>query len=174
MLRTVLAITLAAALLGAAMPVVDDARVATAGSQTVDQLESLDRAAEALADRNDPAPPGMDGSSARRHVVLDFPRRTWGSSGLERLRVPANSAAGISWRVESGTSTTWNSSVPITGPDGGITIREGGRVRLVLTLQRARGEVVVVVSRPDFMSDSGTRPTHADTSDPGVSDLRTQ
>lgn len=172
MLRVVLAVTLAAALLGAAMPVVDDARVATARSQTADQLESLDRAAERLEERNDASPPGMDGGGARRHVVLDFPRRSWGSSGLDRLYIPGEFDAAPSWRVSGGKSKTWYSSVPIAGPDGGMTIREGGRVRLVLKLRRRQGESVVVVSRPDFMSDDGTRPAHAGTSDPGVPDFR--
>lgn len=169
MLRVVLAVALAVALLGTAMPALEDARDATARATVTAQLERLDRAATQLVERNDLPPPGVSGP--RRVLSLSLPARTWGNSGLTWLRFPPENANSLPrWQVGSTASRVWRPSVSIAGPPRGLVIRGGGQIRLVLRLQRGDEGSSVIISRRDFITHRGTSPAHADTSG---SDLRT-
>lgn len=145
MLRTVLAVLLAAALLGVALPVVDAARVAHADSQVQTELESLERAAADLRAESDPTEPGVGGARVERTVVLPGPG--WGTASVERVEIPAEPGATVRWRVDSGSTHQFRPSVPLVAPPDGLTLRESGRHHLRLELQRRDGQVVVVVSR---------------------------
>jgi hypothetical protein len=147
MLRTVLAVLLATALLGLALPVVDDARVSHADSQVQSQLDSLDTATEALYAESDPAVPGAPGARIERTLVL--PTESWGTARLERLRIPAQTDGRIRWRVAGGTTQTTRSTPPLVAPPDGLVLRDGGPHRLTLSLERRGGDAVVVVSRAD-------------------------
>lgn len=147
MFRTVLAVLLASALLAISMPVIDSARVTHAETQTETSLQRLDGAATALTEANDVVPEGQSG--ARRYHTLSLPRESWGSAGLDALRFPPpSSKRRLAWRVTGGNWTTAATSARLVGPPDGLTLRGGGRTRLVLTLEERRGRAVVVVNRP--------------------------
>jgi hypothetical protein len=162
MLRVVVAVALATALLGAATPAVDSARIDHADARVQTELDELVTTADRLVERNDPAPPGVRG--ARRILTLYLPGPSWGSAGLERLSVPGPSAdrprGTVRWRVEGGRETTRWVSAPLVGPEGGLSLRGGGARRVVLELARRNDDPVVVVRRPDFKSDDGPTAAH--------------
>lgn len=148
MLRTVLSVSLAAALLAVSLPAVDSARLTHAETSTETSLQRLDAAATELAKGNDPVPP--DSGGARRQLTLRLPRESWGSVALDEIRFPPLDADRLpTWRVVGGNRTTLRPSVPLVGPPGGLSLREGGRQRVILTLQRRNGHPVVVVTRPN-------------------------
>lgn len=159
MLRVVVVVLMAVSLLAVAMPVVEDARKAAARQTITAELNRLDRVAERLLDRNDLPSPGVGGP--RRVVRLSLPERTWGNAGLDWLHIPADTRP--SWQVGGGEPQVWRPSAPIIAR-GDLEIRDGGRVRLVLTGRRTDTGPVVVVTRPDFMSDDGTSAAHAGSS----------
>jgi hypothetical protein len=147
MLRTALAVLVGAALLGLALPVVDDARVGHADSQVRTELGHLETAAEQLHSESDPVAPDAPGARVERTVVL--PTRSWGTAGLDRLQIPARANKSIRWRVTGGQVQTRHTIPPLVAPPDGLTLRERGRHRLTLSLERRDGNAVVVVSRAD-------------------------
>lgn len=150
MLRVVVAVALATALLGAALPVVETARVDHAAGRVDAEIRDLAGAATRLAERNDPAPPGIEG--ARRPVTLHAPGPSWAAASLAYLTVPAPSSdhphGVVRYRVEGGPERTRVVSAPLVGPEGGLTLSGGGSRRVVLELDRWQGESVVVVRHP--------------------------
>jgi hypothetical protein len=147
MLRTALAVLLAATLLGLALPVVDDARVGHADSQVRTELTGLESAATDLRARSDPVAPDTPG--ARVTHSLRLPRATWGSAGIERVQIPAHANGSVRWRVAGGESWSTTTTPPLVAPPDGLTLRASGRHRLTLTLERHNGTAVVAVSRAD-------------------------
>ncbi|WP_340100825.1 DUF7311 family protein [Salinibaculum salinum] len=147
MLRTALAVLVGAALLGLSLPVVDDARVGHADSQVRTELDTLETAAERLHSESDPVAAGTPGARIERTVVL--PTRSWGTAGLDRLRIPARTNERIRWQVAGGQVQTRHTNPPLVAPPDGLKLRERGRIRLTLSLERRGGAVVVVVSRAD-------------------------
>ncbi|MEF8781870.1 MAG: hypothetical protein V5A39_03095 [Haloarculaceae archaeon] len=165
MLRVVVAVALAAALLGASMPAVDAARVDNAEARVGAEIEGLARTAERLQKRNDPSPPGVPG--ARRTVTLHMPGPSWGSASLDYLSIPGSAArpgasdhTTVTWRVQGGRRVTRRLSVPLSGPGTGLTIQGGGSRRIVLELTRRDGEPVVLARRPEFKSDDRASLAH--------------
>jgi hypothetical protein len=146
MLRVVLAVVLAAVLLGLALPVADSARRAHADSQVHTELDHLDTAAVELRAASDPTEPRIEGAHIERTVLLPGP--AWGKASIAWLRIPARAdETSIRWRVTDGTTQRFRPSVPLVAPPDGLTLRESGRHRLRLDLQRRETGVVVVVSR---------------------------
>lgn len=156
MIRVALAALLAVALLGAAMPAIDDARTASTDRTLRAGLSRLGTAAETLAVRHDAVSPGA--GPARRTVRLTVPGGSWGRAPAT-VAVGARSEEGrLEWRVEDGPPRTigigiefrvWRDGRPAVGE-----LRLGpGRHRLVLSLVRADGRPVVAVR--GFKSDTG-------------------
>lgn len=85
MLRTVLAVVLAVALLAAAMPAVERARVASADAAARRTVAGLFDAVERLDRSSDAVPPDRPG--ARRVVGLRLPERGPGSRGVAAVAV---------------------------------------------------------------------------------------
>lgn len=162
MLRVVVAVALAAALLGVSIPVIQEARLNHADARVATEIDGLVATAERLHERNDPAPPGVSG--ARRTVRLHLPGPSWSSARLDFLSVPETSDRGeggtVRWRVDGGREVRRGVSTPLVGPEGGLILRGGGSRTLVLELTRRGGEVVVLVRRPEFKSDGATIPGH--------------
>lgn len=148
MFRLVLAVVLAAALLGVSLPVVDTARVSHAEANTETAIQRLDTAATTLANENDAVAPRREG--ARRQHVLRLPQRSWGSAGIDALRFPPpGTDRPPTWRVTGGNWTPIDASVPLVGPPDGLTLESGGRHRLTLRYRRSGDRAVVVVTRAD-------------------------
>lgn len=161
MLRVVVAVALATALLGVSMPAVQTARVDYAHGRVDTELETLAMTATRLQERNDPSPPGIGG--ARRTIELHLPGATWTSAALAYLAVPGPSGnlppGTVRYRVADGRNRTRSTGVPLVGPPGGLRIT-GGRHRLVLEYTQREGKPVVVVRHPEFKSEAATRQSH--------------
>lgn len=147
MLRTTLAVLIGVALLGLTLPAVDDARVGHADSQVRNELDQLETAAELLQSGSDPAAP--DAPSARVDRTVALPTQTWGTAGLERLRIPASADGNVRWQVTGGQPKTMHISPPLVAPPDGLTLHERGRHRLTLSLEQRDGDTVIVVARAD-------------------------
>lgn len=160
--RLLLAAVVAAALLGAAMPVVDDARHDHARTDAERAAGSI---AEAIADlhrSSDPVPRGVPG--AERAVTVDLPEGTTvtvggqtnlsPSDGRDDTTEPDDGASDVvTYRVRGGTTgrTTVDVDVRVVtdgavGPDeDGLVLRDGERA--VLRYELVDGEPTVTVTR---------------------------
>lgn len=166
MLRVVLAVLTAAALLAVATPAVQSARVDHADAQVTAQLDEVERVGRLLSDRNEPAP-GDDLPGARQVLTVSLPERTWGQAQTEYLRFPAPNASEEStpgaaervvWRVAGGTAhRRLLLSGDLVGPPGGLELGPG-RHRLRLRLG-ADGRIRV--DRLKLISGEASRPAHA-------------
>lgn len=155
MIRVALAVVLAAALVGAATPAVEDARTAATDRGLGADLSRVGAAAESLAAGHDPVPPRA--GAARRTVRLVVPGAAWGRASATVV-VGGPAGDGFGWRVGDGHARTvrvdvelrvWRDGTPVDG-----TLRFGpGRHRLVLSLVRVDGRAVVAVR--GFKSDTG-------------------
>lgn len=158
MIRTVLVVALAVALLAASLPAIDVARVERSDAEIRDELERVASEARALYEGNDA--PAVDGESARRIVTIRLPTSGVGSAGTNLVRISAprvghrqptarssSDPTGLSWRVEGGSNHTVRADgVPLRSPDtDSLALETGGRHDLVLSLVSTRGERVVVV-----------------------------
>jgi len=161
MLRVVVAVALATALLGVSMPAVQTARVDYAHGRMDTELDTLAATATRLQERNDPAPPDVDG--ARRSVTLHLPDGAWTTADLTYLLIPGPSGdfprGTVRYRVADGPNRTRSIGASLVGPPGGLRV-DGGRHRLVLEYTRRAGEPVVLVRHPEFKSEATTRPSH--------------
>jgi hypothetical protein len=150
--RLVLAVILAAALLGAAMPVVDDARQDVA-------VADADRAAQNLADAmadlsrsSDPVPRGVPGG--RRAVTVDLPQDASLVVGsTENGTTSTRSAGVVTARVPPSADRTTRISTSVRVVEGGrvqnpnrrLVLRDGARVRFRYVL--VDGVPTVTVAR---------------------------
>ena len=156
MIRVALAVLLAVALLGAATPAIKDARTSVTDRQLRSDLARVGGAATELAARHDAVRPA-DGP-ARRTVWLVVPRAGWGRASAT-VTVDAGAGAGdLTWRVGDGPERSIDVGVELrVRRDGAVVADElrlgPGRHRLVLSLVRIDGRVVVTVR--GFKSDTG-------------------
>ena len=151
MIRAVLAVALAVALVGASLPAVEDARADRTDRRLAAATDRIERAATSLADGDDGTPPDVAG--ARRTVAVEFPRRSLTAAPAEFLRIEesgSGSNATVAYALPGRpTERRTIAGVEIRTPDGPIVLREAGVHRLALTLVRPIGErrAVVVVRR---------------------------
>jgi hypothetical protein len=149
MLRVVVAVGAALAILGVALPAVETARRSHANQVAAEAVERLVDTARALAARND-ASEGP--ASARRVLELSFPTASWATEGLASLtirRLPNATASRVTWRVRGGERRTRLLARPLVVPRSGpLSLEAGGDQDLRLALRRRAGRRVVVVSRP--------------------------
>jgi hypothetical protein len=164
MLRVVLAVLTAGALLAVATPAVQSVRVDHAGAQVAAELDELERAGRLLSDRNEPAP-GEDVPGARRVVTVSLPDRTWGQAEIEYLRLQPPTASGEStpgggqavWRVAGGTvHRRVLLSGDLVGPPDGLELGPG-RHRLRL---RFGADGRIRVDRLNLISGEASKPGH--------------
>lgn len=175
MLRAVLAVALAAALLAVSLPVVEDARRDHAGSRVRSELRGVERAARALAADSDPVPVGAAG--ARRSVTVRLPARGWHAAPVAFVAVggtvgnasdPAGSDV-LAWRLAGGPRHAIRvEGIDIHRAEGGELAPDGrplvlggaGRHDLRLSLASHDGRAVVLVRRRGFNREDGTSREH--------------
>lgn len=162
MLRAVLAVVVAVALLGAALPAVDRAGVDRSTSLLAGEAETLARAVERLATGSDPVPAGARG--ARAVVELRLPGRSWATQPADYLAVgaarrgdPPDGRDGdvVAYRVAGGRERTVRLPADVRAAEGDgfapddrpLVLAEPGRHALALWLVGFDGRPVVVVSR---------------------------
>ena len=150
MLRLVLAVAVSAALLGLAVPAIETAGTAHSETRVTDELDRLETTARTLTLRSDATP---HGPPARETTTLRLPARTWAHPGVTRLRFGRNR---VTWRVGDRDPASRTLTGPLSGPPGGLVLRDGGRVDLVLV----RRQGAVVVRRPNFITRNATTPGH--------------
>lgn len=142
MLRVVLAVLFASAILAVAVPAVDRGGTEHSDVRVDAELERFETVAETLADRNDPPPPGMDG--ARTTVSVRLPGDRVGTAGVERFRIEPDRGA-VVWRVKDGTEhVRYITAVPLSGEP--VSLDSGGTHTIRLTL---RSDGSVRVDRPE-------------------------
>lgn len=123
--RAVLAVVLAAALLGAALPGVDSARRQGTAAQVDRQLDRLATAAERLQETDDLPPTGP---MPRRTLTLRLPRGTWAQAAAT-VRLPPD-ARRVYWET-GGETHSRRLPTGVRGPPAGLRLGPG-RHRLVL------------------------------------------
>jgi len=156
-LRVVVAVLLAVAVLGTSLPAVDAARVEAADTHLHGELTAVRTAVADLLVRDDPA----SGPGARRVVTVDVPGRSWGHAETERV---ALGGGVLAWRVDGGRRHTLRAPGRLRVADGSavLVLRRPGQHRLTLALARdERGPVVTV--HHTFKPENGTSATHART-----------
>jgi hypothetical protein len=155
-IRVALAALLAAALLGAATPAVEDARTDATERGLRADLSRVGAAAETLRSRHDAVRPGA--GPARRTVEIVVPAAGWGVAPATVTVGSGPEDDGLAWRVGDGPRHAvrvgvelriWRDGNAVTG-----SLRLGpGRHRLVLSLVRVEGRPAVAVR--GFKSDTG-------------------
>lgn len=160
MIRAVLSVLLAAALLGASFPAIDAARQDHSETAIRTQLDRVERAATAMLATDDPTDAG-----ARRLVTLRLPAKSWTDAGTESVRIGSasdGSGGRFTWSVDGDTRGVRHlPDVPIrTERDAGVlTLAGPGRHRLVLSLDGTATDPVVTVRT--FTRDGGASGAHA-------------
>lgn len=141
MIRVVLAVVLAAALLSVALPAVDAGRVDRTATRLDAATARIERAARSLLAHEDPTPPGVAG--ARRRVGFRLPVRSW-TAVRATLRIDGEADA-VTYRLAGRRPhrTTFR-GVDLRTPGGPVAFESAGRHRLVLSLVRDDGVGVVV------------------------------
>lgn len=156
MIRVALAVLLAAALLGAATPAIEDARASATDRQLRADLARVGVAAEGLAARHDAVRP--EAGPARRTVRLVVPGTGWGRAPATATVGTGSGSGELRWRVGDGPERSVDVGVALRVQRNGTAVagqlRLGpGRHRLVLSLVRVDGRPTVVVR--GFKSDTG-------------------
>lgn len=156
MLRVVLAVAMATALLGVTMPALDTVRVQHGDERVEMEVQRLERAAERLASDNDPPPPGMEGP--RQELQLWLPVAGLHTAGVESLTIQpedtehgeVNLTAGrtaVRWQVSGGPEQVrWLTDVELATRGKRLRLDDGGRQRLTLEL---RSDGAVLLTRGD-------------------------
>lgn len=158
MLRVVVAVALATALLSVTVPALDVAKRDRGSTQIERSVERLTAAVADLRDREAAVPAGEAG--ARRVVTVRLPARTWSTAGVEYLAIggrPDGSSghAAAAWRVAGGHERARQvSGVRVEGdgarsPEGVLVVERPGTHRLELELVERDGRRIVVVRRLD-------------------------
>lgn len=148
MIRVVVTVVIATALLAASLPAVDSARGDRTAAHLDGELATLTDAAASLVDRDDPTPPSVSG--ARRVVTLTLPTRSWTAAGVDSLTVGCRAACPrptLGYTLDTGRTRRVAVDLPLVVPDGPLVVRESGTHDLWLTLERDDDGVAVVVQR---------------------------
>lgn len=174
MIRAVLAVALAAALVALALPAIDDARERRADRQVRAEVAAIERAADSLLAADETSP----GPGAKRVLSLSLPEASWTVAGVENFAVRGGAGhpgrrSAVSY-VVGGRSRRIAVDAPLYVPDCPVSLAGGGDRRVVLELVRVDGRPAVAVRTgrsgsderserrrlPGFMPEGGTNPGH--------------
>lgn len=173
MLRLVLAVALAAALLAVVTPALEDARATRTERLTARELGRIESAAEALVHEESPG--------ARRTLTVSLPARSPTAAPLAFASlggIPDRTAAGatsetadtsgwdlLAYRIAGGSTVVRRVGVDLRVVRDGETVASDSRAlvlsggetyRLTLRLVRIRGRLTVVVGVGTVVVDAGT------------------
>jgi hypothetical protein len=163
-IRAVLAVALATAIVAAALPVLDDARQRRSDRSVRGEVAAVERAANALLAADETAP----GPGARRVVPVSLPERSWTTAGVDEVAIEGS--VGRSHRESAATYTIGDGptrrvgiGAPLYTPDGPVVLEGNRGAELVLELVRVDGRAVVAVRRRDRgrPRNGGPDPDHA-------------
>lgn len=148
MLRAVLAVALAAALVGAALPAVERGRVDAADRLVHGELRAIERGAESLLDADEVGP----GAGARRSLTVELPAGSWRAAGVDYVsirgvrRSPGQGVTTVAYRIDGRPERRVTLAVPLSVGEEPLVLGDGSH-RLVLELTERDGRRVVVVTR---------------------------
>lgn len=137
MIRVVLAVALAAALLSASLPAVESAatdRTAAALDRDADRIRAA--GASLLAD---------DDAGARRVTTVSLPTSTLTAAGVDSFTVDCRPGCAVRYTLASGASRTRRLPFPLATPDGPVALSRPGEHRLTLGLASGGDGRVVTV-----------------------------
>lgn len=154
MIRVVLAVALAAALLGASLPVAERVERDRNAALATNELQELARAADRLAAENDPVPPSK--SPAETVLVVGPPTPTVTDGG--RIVVDGD---GLVWAPATGENRTVRATAELRVPEPLVLT---GETRLRLSFVTADGAPVVRVERARVEKGSRGQTARARTS----------
>jgi hypothetical protein len=157
--RTVLALVIAAALLAVSMPAVTDARLDHTEATVRAEVQGIERAMRSLRATDDPV---AGGDGPRRQVTLTVPERSWTDSGVRDLVVRPGNESGlcVRWRLRGGrTGTTRVGSGPVTVAGSPLRFGTAGRHSVVVSLTAGPSGPRISVRR--FTTDEGSTRGHA-------------
>jgi hypothetical protein len=164
-IRTVLSVALAVALLGVATPAIDDARTTRTSQLVEEDLTNVVRAATDLVAREDAVP--VTARGARRAVAVTLPVRSVTSAGVSYVAIggvpdgnrppDTNQTDVLAYRVAGGPRHVVTVGLDVrvadrderwhVEPDAEpLVLRGTGDVQVVLTLVRLDGDPTVVVT----------------------------
>ncbi len=143
MLRTVLAVVLAVALLGVSLPAADAAVREQVATRLAKHVGALADAAERLAAGNDPVAPARGG--ARRTTTLPVPHDRLLGPGGTAVVGACPGAADLCYRVGDGPLTAVGSTVDVRATSDALRL-PAGEHRLRLRYRRTDGGPAVVVA----------------------------
>lgn len=160
MLRIVLAVVLATALLGVSQPVIEDARRDHTETAIRTEIQRVERAATDLLDEDDPT----SGDGARRVVTITLPAESWTDAGIGVVtfkRSRDGQGGRVTWALDHGPVHVRHlPAIPLrSGSNGPFTLQTPGRHRLVLTLDGASAAPLVTIRQ--FTSDDVATGFHA-------------
>lgn len=151
MIRVVLAAVLSVAVLGAALPAVEDARADRTATALGTDVERLSAAGTALAYGSDAT---RDPSVApTRAVAFSLPAPTWTSAGVDFVAVGGSPAGPgdrpvVRYRVDGReTARRLSLPVPLRTPGGPVVLRGRGDRWVTLSLRTGDDGPVLVVAR---------------------------
>jgi hypothetical protein len=150
-IRVVLTVALATALLTASLPAVDSARADRTAARLDADFAHVRESAATLVDRD--APTRSDVSSARRVVTIHVPRSSWTTAAVDTVTMTGSDEGGerttatLGYTLENGRQRRVRLDVPLRTPDGPLVFVGSGTHRLVLTLARGDDGPVVVARR---------------------------
>lgn len=163
--RVLLAAVVALALVGSALPAVEEAQRIRAEHELTDSAERIEAAAAAMVRSSDPVHPGVPG--ARRRLHLDLPETMDASIRLGRPRDGRlRNATTIRTQVAGRQPSLHSVDVPILAAGSQTASADTGPLVLradcviTLTYRVVDGRAVVVASR-GFMRGNRTNQTHA-------------
>lgn len=157
MIRVVVTVLLAVAILAAAMPAVEHAAADRSEDRLRASVDEIDAAAVELADSEE-AVPGTEG--ARRTVEVTLPADGFAAAGVERFAISGTDRR-YAYRVEGRPTRERRGSVPVHTLDGEpLVLREPGSHELVLALVTIEGERRIVVARLERVRDGALDDHH--------------
>ncbi|WP_136715815.1 DUF7311 family protein [Halorientalis salina] len=159
MLRVVVAVALAVALLAVTLPALETARADRSEHRVEGEIDGLAAAIEDVYARESAAPAGSAG--ARRVVTLRVPAQSWTDAGIEYVAIGGRpdwsdvddrNSTVLAWQVTGREPQERRiPDVTVAGDTGGdtgsVVIREPGIHRLSVALIERGDETAVVVRR---------------------------
>ncbi|QSG08085.1 DUF7311 family protein [Halapricum desulfuricans] len=153
MIRYVIAVILAAALIAASLPAVESAATVRGECTVESNVAAIESAAEALVEQERLPPKGLMGT--QRSVDLSFPSDSLTNAPVRHLeldRVDGENVTVARYRVEGGSTQTVTIDAPIVDESMNSPVdlgRPTGTVTYVLLLQREPpdGEPIVILTR---------------------------
>jgi hypothetical protein len=134
-IRALLAVALAAALLAASMPAIESAATDRTAAALDRDIERIERAGRSLLAEDDPG--------ARRVLTVKLPTDSLSSAGVDSFTIDCSAHCEIRYRLDSGWSRTRRLTIPLTTPEGPIRLGSPGEHRLWLRLEQHDGGRVV-------------------------------